>query len=500
MSDTQGNLTRHLAEFVAGTRYEDLPPEVVNESKRLLLDTVGCALGAINTPSGRIALQHVESLGGGPNATVLGLGSKTSATNAAYANARLANVLDADDTFPTSTHFGNATVFSALALTEQFGGSDRDLLTAIAVGFDVGARIGSWMGAPFKVRDGEVVGWNKLGGPPATVTWAAVGAAASAARLDSGQANHAFGLAGANSPQPTIRKWAEAPIQPMYKYADAGWCADIGVSATLLAKLGSTGFLDILDGENAFWRFYGSPTHEDDLLIKGLGTDWQILNTTYKLWPCCRWIHHPLTAFSRLIEEHGLKPEEIESVVVRANPLALSEIFRSQQPSDSLTAEFSHAHAIAAMAYGVPSGPRWYEQEAMTAPHMVAFRGKVTVEPEPSSSNIAKWMGGGQWRGIPGGVEVFARGTRFAATADNALGDPWSDSTLLSNETLVQKFLTMCGVGEDEGEALAGLASQAEACAEAVLTADSAVGLSSWVAEVADLSRALRRTLVDVSS
>jgi 2-methylcitrate dehydratase PrpD len=286
----------------------------------------------------------------------------------------------------------------------------------------------------------------------------------------------------------------------MYKYADAGWCADIGVSATLLCKLGSTGFLDILDGENAFWRFYGSPTHEDDFLVSGLGSDWQILNTTYKLWPCCRWIHHPLTAFSRLIEEHGLKPEEIERIVVRANPLALSEIFRAQQPADPLTAEFSHAHAMAAMAYGIPSGPRWYEQEAMTAPHMVAFRGKVIVEPEPSSSNIAKWMGGGQWRGIPGGVEVFARGTRFAATADNALGDPWSDSTLLSNETLVQKFLGMCGVGDGEAAASSGLAAQAEECAEAILAADSPAGLSPWVSDVADLSRALRRTLIGVHS
>ncbi|MFB9073418.1 MmgE/PrpD family protein [Citricoccus parietis] len=467
------------------------------ESRRLLLDTVGCALGAINTPSGRIALQHVESLGGSPNATVLGLDSKTSATNAAYANARLANVLDADDTFPTSTHFGNATVFSALALNEQFDGSDHDLLTAIAVGFDVGARIGSWMGAPFQVRDGEVVGWNELGGPPATVTWAAVGAAASSARLDSVQANHAFGLAGANSPQPTIRKWAEAPIQPMYKYADAGWCADTGVSAALLARLGSTGFLDILDGDNAFWRFYGSPTHEDDLLINGLGSDWQILNTTYKPWPCCRWIHHPLTAFSRLIDEHGLKAEEIESIVVRANPLALSEIFRSQQPADPLTAEFSHAHAMASMAYGIPSGPRWYEQEAMTAPHMVSFRERVTVEPEPSSANIAKWMGGGQWRGIPGGVEVVARGTRFVATADNALGDPWSESTLLSNEALVQKFLGMCGLDESQEEVSPRLAAHATECAEAILAADSAVGLSSWVADVANLSRSLRRTLID---
>ncbi|WAH96312.1 MmgE/PrpD family protein [Arthrobacter sp. MMS18-M83] len=482
-------LTRHMARFVTSTRYADLPAAVVEESRRLLLDTVGCALGAINTQSGQIARQYVEDLGGNPKATGLGLGAKTSATSAAYLNARLANVLDADDTFPTSAHFGNATVFAALAMAEHFGRSDRDLMTSIAVGFDVGARVGSWMGAPFQVRDGEVVGWNELGGPSSSVVWAAVGAAANIAKLDPMQANHAFGMAAANSPQPTIRKWAEAKIQPMYKYADAGWCADAGVSAALLARLGSTGFLDILDGDNAFWRTYGSPGHDDGVLLAGLGEEWQILNTTYKEWPCCRWIHHPLTAFARLIGEHGLQAEEIERVVVHANPLALTGIFREQQPADPLTAEFSHPHAMAALAHGIPAGPRWYEDEAMTAPHMVDFRGRVRVLPEPSSSNIAEWMGGGQWRGIPGGVEVHARGTVFEATADYALGDPWSEDTRLSNGGLVEKFVRMCRADSDSH-----LREQAESCAAAILNADSDTGLSPWVRNIGALALELRQS------
>ncbi len=321
-------LTQRLADFTVKTRFDDLPLPVVTESKRLLLDTLGCALGAVGTDSGRIALEYASMLGGNPDATVLGKTHRSSVTAAAYVNARLANVLDADDTFPTSTHFGNATVFSALALAEAYRRSGRELLTAIAVGFDVGARIGSWMGAPMQIENGKVIGWNELGGPAATITWAAIGASTSIAGLDAKQANHAFGIGGSNSPQPTLRKWAESVEQPMYKYADAGWCAEIGVSAAMLARLGSTGFKDILDGQNAFWKFYGSPSHDDEALMAGLGTDWQILNTTYKPWPCCRWIHHPLTAFTQLWAQHQLRPEEIERVVVRANPFALTSIFR----------------------------------------------------------------------------------------------------------------------------------------------------------------------------
>ncbi|MGH3626913.1 MAG: MmgE/PrpD family protein, partial [Sciscionella sp.] len=377
--------------------------------------------------------------------------------------------------------FGNATVATALALAEQYRSEGRALVTALAVGFEVGARIGSWLGAPFQVEDGRVVGWHELGGPAAAVTWASVGAAASIARLDALQANHAFGIAGANCPQPAIRKWAASDRQPMYKYADAGWCAQIGVSAALLADSGSTGYLDILDGDDGFWRLYGSPGHNDNALLDGLGTSWQILNTTYKAWPCCRWIHHPLTAFTRLLQEYALEPQEIDRVTVRANPLALTDIFRDQQPADTLTAEFSHPHAVAVTAFGIPPGPRWYEPEVMMADHIKEFRGRVSVEPEPRSSNIVDWMGGGQWRGIPGGVDVFARGEVFSATADNALGDPWSEGTVMSTDQLVNKFRAMVGPER------CGL-EVTERCVDAALNADTRGEVTSWMADLWSLS------------
>lgn len=482
-------LTRTLADFTVGTRYEDLPAPVVREAKRLLLDTIGCAIGAIGTDSGRITLQYAEALGGNPRATVIGSTKRSSVTAAAYANGRLANVLDADDTFPTSTHFGNATVFSALALAEDLDRSGAELLTAIAVGFDVGARIGSWMGPPMQIENGEVIGWNELGGPAATMTWAAVGAAASAAGLTALQANHAFGIAGANSPQPTLRKWAESPFQPMYKYADAGWCAEIGTSAAMLAGLGSTGFLDVLDGPNAFWRWYGSPSHDDVALVGKLGNDWQILNTTYKPWPCCRWIHHPLTAFAGIREQHGLKPDEIERIVVRANPFALTPIFQDQHPEDMLSAEFSHAHAMAVLAYDVPAGPRWYDKTTMADPRITAFRNRVTVAPEPTSANIGTWITGGQWRGVPGGVDVHARGQVFSATADMSLGDPWSEPTLYSDAAILAKFHTMIG--------LESAASQ-----DAPALRDAADRLTAAIDRLEDQSSSaeLARALGDVSA
>lgn len=450
------SLTQRLAQFTVSTRYDDLPAPVVAEARRLLLDTLGCAIGARDTESGRIALRYAKLLGGEPAATVLGSHQRNSATNAAYVNARLSNVLDADDTFPTGTHFANGAVFASLAVAQQFGLGGRELLTAIAVGFDVGARIGSWMGAPIQVHDGKVVGWAELGGPAATVTWAATGAAVRAAGLSAEQACHAFGIAGANCPLPTLRKWSESVNLPMHKYADAGWCAHTGVNAALLASLGSTGFAGILDGERAFWKFYGAAGHDDEALMGGLGEDWQILNTTYKPWPSCRWTQYPLTAFSHLQVEHQLGAEEIEHITVRANPFAVSARFRTVHPENTISSEFSHAHIMAVAAHRIPPGPLWHQPETIASEPIRAFREKVSVEPEPTAANLADWMHKGQFRRIPAGVDVHARGRVFSRTVDMAWGDPWSEDTRFTDAALQAKFRGMVkGCGSDERSALA---------------------------------------------
>ena len=443
-------LTTALAGFVAATRFEDLPPEAIHGTKRLILDTLGCAYGATRTESGRLAVRHVQRLGGHPRATVLGSPGRTSATNAAYANGRMANVLDADDTFPTGTHFASTAVFAALALAEEERRSGRDLIRAVAVGFDLAARVGSWMGAPVKVEDGRVTGYRTLSGPSATMTWAAVGSSAAVAGLDAAQAANAFGIAGANTPLPSIGKWAEQVRLPMHKYADAGWCAQAGLNATMLAEAGSTGFAGVLDGDTGFWRFFGAEEHDDQVLLHGLGANWQILNTTYKPWPSCRWTHYPLTAFLRLKREHGLTPERIESVIVRANPFALSPRFKVCQPDTPVNAQFSHAHVMAMGAFGIPPGPLWYAEQTLGDPAIAAFRERVSVEPEPRAADLARWIEEGQFRRIPASVEVHTPAGVLTASAEMAWGDPWSEETYFTDEALRAKFRDMLS---DDGRA-----------------------------------------------
>ena len=122
-----------------------------------------------------------------------------------------------------------------------------------------------------------------------------------------------------------------------------------------------------------------------------------------------------------------------------------------------------------------------------------AFRERVTVMPEPTSSNIAEWMTGGQWRGVPGGVDIHARGQVFSATADYSLGDPWTASTLFSDEQITSKFKVM--VGLDEGgndDRHLALKNAAEDVIDVILTLDAGP-----IARLADSLAVLARSMAD---
>jgi 2-methylcitrate dehydratase PrpD len=492
MTAENESLTRSLAEFTATTDYGQIPDRVVHEAKRLLLDTIGCAVGALPTPSGAVALDYARLQGAGTQSTVLGLDARATAGVAAWANTRLANILDADDTFPTSSHFGNSTVFTALALAEQFGCSGQELLAAIAVGFDVGARIGNWLGWPVIVHEGEIDGWNPLAGPAATVTWAALGASASIIGLTTDQTIEAFGIGGANTPMPAMNKFGAMSTVPMHKYTDAGWCAAVGVNSALLASLGSTGLEAILDGDYGFWRFYGSLGHDDARLLQGLRRDWELLNTSYKPWPSCRFIHQSLTAFDRLRTDERLSPHEIDRIVVRTMPFAYQAKFLNAHPDDELSAEFSYAHSFAAVAHDIPVGAGWFSADAMGSEAMRAFRDRVHVEVDPDATRaIVAAMDGPQFRDLPASVQVHARGRVFEAASARAKGDPWWPDTAMSDDELRAKFTSMVR-GADER-------THAESDALSREVFDAIDGLETLgVAPLTALLRRLARVLTTV--
>lgn len=443
MTETsQTHATEQLAGFLTNVTYASLAAPVVHEAKRLILDTVACAIGGRQSDLGSIAVRFAELAGIEPaEASIVGEARRATAVAAATANGRMAGALDADDTFASAgqtSHHGGSTVMGTLALAERVGASGQDLIAAVAAGYELGARFGIAVPPREVVPTAARAGSWRVGGGPAGVLSAALGCA-HILGLDTEQTMHALGIAGAHIDMPPL-KWFEAQTAPMVKSLDVGWNTGAGVSAALLASLGMTGHANILDGDTGLWRALGYESFDFDAVTGRLGERWYILDGSFKRWPCQYWIQPALTAFSRILEHEGLTADEIDSVVLRTNTKSGAARFREKQPEGFVTCQFNLPHPAAMIALGVPPGPRWFDDWALNAPEVRAFREKVDVEIEPEAQRAAEWITDGLIQRIPASAEVRANGRTFTARADAGLGAPWFDDTRLSDDDLRTKL------------------------------------------------------------
>lgn len=433
-------VTEALAQFVTNTTFEDLPANVVHEVKRNLLDTIGCALGGLATDIGLEALSLARSLGGKSESTIIGTGEKTSCVLASYVNSRIANALDADETFPIPAHFANAAMGASLAIGEWKESSGKELITAYAVGYELASRIGVGMRPPLFLRSKEVHGYTQSYTPGVFIVFSALGAASKLLDLKAAQVQQAIGIAGTNCPIPVHGKWSEATVLPTMKYADAGWCAQLGVTASLMASIGATGYSTILDGNEHFWRVYGVTDCDFEGLTRNLGQEWHILDTTYKPWPSCRYTHYPLWLFLKIKEENHLSPEDIEKVSIRMGPIGTAARFKNQFPKGAITCQFNHPHIMAMGAFGIEPGSGWYSPQTMEDKRIIEFRKRVEVENDPEMGKVELPPGKIIWK-LPTSIEVHAKGKVFHAFTEYTKGDPWTEETYFTDDELKKKFL-----------------------------------------------------------
>ena len=245
---------------------------------------------------------------------------------------------------------------------------------------------------------------------------------------------------------PIMASWAK-PVDslPLSKYYEAGWTAQGGVSAALLAEVGYTSPAEILDGRAGFWRMRGREECDFDFMVSKLGQRWWVMETSLKPWPCCRFIHHSLTAFTKIIDEYDIKAEEIEKVVVKGS-MMYAPIFHVRHPQTPVNMQFSAAHSLANAAFRVTPGPKWQYPESVNDPKMKEFRDKVAIELNSKTLEVmAQDLAGEppkQPIRVPTTVEVTARGNVYRESVEYAKGDPpaWVEGMAMSDEELKNKF------------------------------------------------------------
>lgn len=434
--------TAQICDFVAATKYEDLSLKVIDDTKRIIADTIACAIAAGSFDAGKLIAESARALGSAPvESTILAGGGKASAAASAFANSYLANLLDADETLLNSTHHACCTVFPALALCESHGLSGRELITAVAIGYDVGARVGlSLTIAHINERD-EV---QRV--PSAGLGWATFGATAAGGKalgLNAEQLAHALGIAGWVSPISSHRKWDETENLHMMKNSPHAFMGMHGVIASQMAYRGFSADSSIFDGEAGYWSLAGSPDCNWDALTGELGKKWWISEAAIKPYALNRLTHHSIDAFRKIVRDHDLKPDEIEAVHVKTFARVASPFLSAKAvPQTAIAAQFSLPFALAACAYDIELTPAWQRDRVLNDPRLSAFMSKITVD---TDADIKKLMADDfrrtrRYPRVPAEVTVVAKNGTHTARAEYAWGDPASPKTRFTDEELKHKF------------------------------------------------------------
>jgi 2-methylcitrate dehydratase PrpD len=413
-----------LAEFAAGTAPGDLPARVVHEAKRVLLDSVGCAVGGLDTDKGRAAVAVARRLSGPGESSILGTALKVSAAAAAFANGETMNALDFDAILRPAVHVTPWVLTPALALGEGRSGSGAQLLLSIVLGHELGNR----MARALPVRE-DVSGYS----------FNAFGAAAGAAGIlglgPRGLAE-AMAIAGYNAPMPSYTQWERSGTSALIKYGSPGWVAMGGVVAALLAQEGYSGDLSVLDSEDGFWKYSGAREWRPEALLDGLGRDWQILGVRYKRYPCCGITHSALDAFTELLDEQQLAAEELDGVTVWMDPRAALPLWRDRQISDEVKAQFSVPYDFAVAAHRLALNWDWLRPETRQDPRIHRFMSKVSVHAHPRFDEAAREDPACQLAR----VEIRARGTTYVRETRYASGRASPERPAPPDRQLEEKF------------------------------------------------------------
>lgn len=405
MSCLDDSPTATLADFASKLRFEQIPASVVQRAKDLLLDWIGSALAG----RGARAVESIErfALRMGPSegaAEVLISRRRTTPFFAAMVNAAASHFAEQDDVHNGSVFHPGAVVFPpVLAIAQAQGGSGRDLLTATVAGYEVGIRVGEFLGrSHYKVFH-------------TTGTAGTVAAAAAAGRLlglSPERMRHAFGSAGTQA----AGLWEFLRDAADSKQLHVAKAAGDGLLAAYLAQDDFTGAARILEGAQGMAA--GMSTDADATrLTDRLGERWALAETSFKWHAACRHTHPAADALLAIVTDYDLAPEDIAEVTAHVHQAAIDVLGPVVDPSSVHQAKFSMGTVLGMIAVFRRAGLAEFQQHYRD-PRIVALRDRVRMvqDEDVEAAYPQRWIGK---------VEVVTRDRRtLAARVEEPRGDP----------------------------------------------------------------------------
>jgi 2-methylcitrate dehydratase PrpD len=337
------SLSARVANHVAHCRFESLPRATVAAAKRAILDGVGVMFAASGVSEDIVPfVELARSLGGVPQATIIGFKERVSAPMAALANGAMAHALDFEDAFDPVPCHPNASLLPALlsAAESRSPISGREFIVAVATGCDLVCRMALSLRQPL-----ESGGWYP---PPILGAFGATAAVSRALHLSPTQIADAFSLLLCQNTCPgEIKHSPETVIRAIRE----AFPAHAAVLSSLLAERGVRGFTHPLEGQNGFFALYASGRYEPSDITDGLGERFWIEHLSFKKWPCCRGTHAYIEAAQTLRRAHGFAAADIAELRIFGGELQrmlCEPETQKRRPQTIIDAKFSLPFTLAA--------------------------------------------------------------------------------------------------------------------------------------------------------
>ncbi len=413
-------VVERIGEYAAALQPEDLDAAVTDYAKRILLDSLACGYGGLDSEPARIVRRSVAELDGGAQATLLGTGTKANAQFAALANGVAIRYQDYNDVYfgPAWTAHPSDTIATVLAAAEWSGRSGRDFLLGMVIAYEVQMRF-----SDLPVAQNL---WHRGWHHTAACSYAAAAGAGRMLGLDGRQIGHAMALSGARSN--TFSEIRHGDI-PMDKALSAPIVASQAILYSLLARQGFTGCGTLLEGPYGFGKAVAGGVDVEPLVPQR--GDFRIMKIGLKPYPVEGMTPAMVEAAIALRNEHQIDPGEIESIRILAHEEAVAKPSWDDHklaPTNKETADHSFYYCV---AVGLIAGECTSEQftDAWLRNPAVAKLMAVTTL-EAKSELTALFKQGAR----PAAVEVKTRRGVFSREVLYPKGDPrnpmsWADVT-----------------------------------------------------------------------
>jgi 2-methylcitrate dehydratase PrpD len=383
---TTQHLSRELASFAANLQAADIPSDVMNRAEDLLVDWFGSAIAGKGSRPVELITQFAQSMSGfdathtGPSEVLVSRKS-SSPFLAAMANAAASHVAEQDDVHNGSVFHPATVVFPpALACAQAISASGEDLLVAAVAGYEVGIRVGEFLGrSHYKVFH-------------TTGTAGTLAAAATVGRLlklNPEEMLHAFGSAGTQS----AGLWEFLRDAADSKQLHTAHAASTGLMSAYIAQAGFTGAEHILEGKQGVAAGMSSDS-DPSKLVDRLGSRWALAETSFKYYASCRHTHPAADALLQVMLANKLAPSDIAKVETLVHQGAIDVLGPVTDPATVHQSKFSMGTVLALVAHYQFAGLQEFDQH-FHDDEICAFRKRVsmTLDPEVDGAYPKRWIG-----------------------------------------------------------------------------------------------------------